>query len=144
MKVLSQVDRIAQASTSETTRKDFEREATWPVCTVPVMHTSSFSRQPAHLGPLVLFVLAVAVVVLLLSHNREHSDNSFSSSSSTGDFAAMPWECVAPPSPPQDRRVDKTRLTLANWNVEWLFLHGGRGQLRCPGGALHGDHVRVN
>ena len=32
------------------------------------------------------------------------------------------FDCSAAPSSPQDRRVDKTTLRIAHWNVEWLFL----------------------
>lgn len=41
-------------------------------------------------------------------------------------------ECPSAPSNPQDRREDKTTLSIVSWNVEWLFL-GGVGSSNCPG-----------
>ena len=36
--------------------------------------------------------------------------------------SAAVFDCGTAPTVPQDRRVDKSRLRLAHWNVEWLFL----------------------
>jgi endonuclease/exonuclease/phosphatase family metal-dependent hydrolase len=36
--------------------------------------------------------------------------------------AALVFDCGTVPTVPQDRRSNKTQLTLAHWNVEWLFL----------------------
>lgn len=38
-------------------------------------------------------------------------------------------QCPNAPASPQDRRVDKTKLTIATYNVEWLFLN----RSNCPG-----------
>lgn len=32
-----------------------------------------------------------------------------------------------------DRRSNKEELVVANYNVEWLFLNGGSGNVTCPG-----------
>jgi hypothetical protein len=33
----------------------------------------------------------------------------------------------------EDRRMRKDELSIAEFNVEWLFLNGGKGSLACPG-----------
>lgn len=33
----------------------------------------------------------------------------------------------------QDRRLDKSRLRIVNFNPEWLFHFGGSGETQCPG-----------
>jgi len=38
-------------------------------------------------------------------------------------------QCYTAPSSPQDRRNDKTKLTVATYNAEWLFLN----RSNCPG-----------
>lgn len=38
-------------------------------------------------------------------------------------------ECPNAPYEPQDRRMDKTKLTIATYNAEWLFLN----RSNCPG-----------
>lgn len=40
--------------------------------------------------------------------------------------------CAKAPAFPKDRRKDKDRITLVNFNAEWLFLRGGTGQIVCP------------
>lgn len=42
-------------------------------------------------------------------------------------------ECWYAPSLTGDRRKNKDLLRVANFNVEWLFLHGGTGEIQCPG-----------
>ena len=42
-------------------------------------------------------------------------------------------ECWLAPSLTGDRRKNKDILRVANFNVEWLFLHGGTGEIQCPG-----------
>lgn len=31
-----------------------------------------------------------------------------------------------------DRRLNKTRLVIVEYNAEWLFIRGGKGSIRCP------------
>lgn len=38
-------------------------------------------------------------------------------------------DCPTAPAQPEDRRVDKTTLTIATYNAEWLFIDG----TNCPG-----------
>ena len=33
----------------------------------------------------------------------------------------------------EDRRNNKNRLRIVEFNAEWLYLHGGKGALKCPG-----------
>lgn len=33
----------------------------------------------------------------------------------------------------EDRRIEKTKLKIAEFNAEWLYLYGGNGALKCPG-----------
>ncbi len=40
--------------------------------------------------------------------------------------------CFMAPSSPGDRRVNKDLLSIVNYNAEWLFIHGGSGDIRCP------------
>lgn len=51
------------------------------------------------------------------------------------EYAAKPANtaCAQPPIIPEDRRPDQTRLRIASFNAEWLFLFGGSGSVRCPG-----------
>lgn len=42
-------------------------------------------------------------------------------------------ECSKAPSTPQDRRIDHSRLSIVNYNCEWLFATGGSGSIKCPG-----------
>jgi len=39
------------------------------------------------------------------------------------------YDCFVAPSVPEDRRTNKSRLTVATFNAEWLFLDGSQ----CPG-----------
>lgn len=41
--------------------------------------------------------------------------------------------CLKAPKDPQDRRTDHTRLSIVNYNCEWLFVTGGTGSIKCPG-----------
>lgn len=41
--------------------------------------------------------------------------------------------CFRVPDRAEDRRLDKSRLRVASFNAEWLFLFGGTGGTRCPG-----------
>lgn len=43
---------------------------------------------------------------------------------SCSSFGALLFDCDKAPLVPEDRRVDKERLRVAHWNVEWLFLQG--------------------
>ncbi len=40
-------------------------------------------------------------------------------------------DCPTAPSNPQDRRTDKSKLTVTTFNAEWLFYGGARSN--CPG-----------
>ncbi|KAJ3083840.1 hypothetical protein HK102_000857 [Quaeritorhiza haematococci] len=44
-----------------------------------------------------------------------------------------PESCAVAPAQPEDRRINKDELTIANFNAEWLFIQGGSGAMRCPG-----------
>lgn len=44
-------------------------------------------------------------------------------------------DCQAAPVTPEDRREDKSKLVLMNYNAEWLFLFGGSGGIKCPSDA---------
>ena len=57
---------------------------------------------------------------------RSPSSGSAGSGSSTSSTCAALMDCPMPPDPSTrtpfvDRRSDKTRLTIATWNAEWLF-----------------------
>jgi len=39
------------------------------------------------------------------------------------------YDCFVAPAVPEDRRTNKSRLTVATFNAEWLFLDGSQ----CPG-----------
>lgn len=41
-------------------------------------------------------------------------------------------QCPYAPAQPQDRRPDKTKLTIATYNAEWLFLN----RSNCPGNSF--------
>ena len=41
-------------------------------------------------------------------------------------------KCFTAPAEMGDRRVDKEKLTMMNYNAEWLFLNGGSGSMKCP------------
>jgi len=40
--------------------------------------------------------------------------------------------CYRAPRKAGDRRRDKNRLSIVNFNVEWLFMRGGHGDIQCP------------
>lgn len=42
---------------------------------------------------------------------------------------AAQTECPQAPESPQDRRSDKSKLTIATYNGEWLFMD----RYNCPG-----------
>lgn len=42
-------------------------------------------------------------------------------------------DCSSVPREPEDRRVRRSRLRVASFNAEWLFLFGGGGSVDCPG-----------
>jgi hypothetical protein len=46
--------------------------------------------------------------------------------------AYLPVFCSVAPKVAEDRRRDKSKLKVANFNAEWLFLSRGSG-LKCPG-----------
>lgn len=49
-------------------------------------------------------------------HNGENDDNAT-------------YTCYVAPAVPEDRRTNKSKLTVASFNAEWLFLDG----TQCPG-----------
>lgn len=76
--------------------------------------------------------------------NRKRKYDSFASSSPSvapsfdslfQRYASLPANtaCAEPPIIPEDRRPDRTRLRVASFNAEWLFLFGGSGSVQCPG-----------
>ena len=56
-------------------------------------------------------------------------------------FHAATPQCLKAPSNPEDRRRDKGRLKIVNFNAEWLFLYGGRGGIHCPTDACPWGNV---
>lgn len=84
------------------------------------------SQQKRRVLTRVWLALLVANIVLLViisawavhrSHKREQQDLG---------------TCFQGPLYPEDRRRDKTKLSIVNFNAEWLFMRGGRGNIRCP------------
>ncbi|KGG51347.1 endonuclease/exonuclease phosphatase [Mitosporidium daphniae] len=45
----------------------------------------------------------------------------------------VPSKKDTPQSFSEDRRSDKSRLRIVEFNAEWLYLNGGKGSLKCPG-----------
>jgi endonuclease/exonuclease/phosphatase family metal-dependent hydrolase len=79
----------------------------------------------------VLFWLAAAVLVLLGILLAAYLVVRMLTG---GDGQVWPGHgpCNTAPSTPGDRRKHKDQLSIVNFNTEWLFLHGGTGQLKCP------------
>ncbi len=72
----------------------------------------------------------------------QQQDSPSSDSADSQDFDAVYAEllrkpstcdCSAVPRESEDRRVKKSRLRVASFNAEWLFLFGGGGSVDCPG-----------
>ncbi|KJE92522.1 hypothetical protein CAOG_03474 [Capsaspora owczarzaki ATCC 30864] len=86
-------------------------------------------RTRVVLGAILAIGLVCGAVALAVSMS---SSSASSSSEAQGrrTGATYPVACPAAPANPEDRRTDKSRLRVASFNAEWLFL----GQL-APTGA---------
>ena len=69
---------------------------------------------------------------VLLLRPRPSPTKSWPAPSPAEQYQAHSPSCFQAPATPGDRRRDKSRLKVVNFNAEWLFLYGGRGNIRCP------------
>ena len=76
-----------------------------------------------------MFVIATIFTVFLLFHTGVTWTGGLN--------VPQKWlagrECKSLPTPPKDRRRNKSRLRIVTMNAEWLYLYGGSGGLLCPG-----------
>lgn len=81
-----------------------------------------------HIGGFLLAGLLVCLFPLAVLAVLRSSAAQESHQSEGGPLSS----CFMAPSHPEDRRRNKDSLTVANFNVEWLFMRGGVGRIACP------------
>lgn len=83
-----------------------------------------------------LFILTLIVVTIILGFifwpKCDKSDKSVDADNFVKFHETASCDCFTAPVIIADRRKDKNKLKIATFNVEWLFLYGGKGSIKCP------------
>lgn len=92
------------------------------------LHIGGSHVAGLHIGAFLLAGLLVCLFPLAVLAVLRSSAAQESHRAEEGPLSS----CFMAPGHPEDRRRNKDSLTVANFNVEWLFMRGGVGRIACP------------
>jgi surface antigen len=84
---------------------------------------------------LALFLLFILSIFLDDKPTSFHQKQKLTKASKKRPLQQENLACPSPPQRAGDRRLDKTKLSVANYNAEWLFIGQSPHSRQCPGEA---------